>query len=191
MSHEESLRVISNMIQSVKSDFEDDSFYYLIWGWLVFLAATTNFILLKMNIEYAPMVWLLMPLGGIITVLYSRKSNKNKKAKSYVDQFINHTSTAFLVSLFVVLFSMQHLQESTYPMILLLYGIFLYICGSAIEFNPLRIGGIINWFAALLAFNVTFEYQLLILAAAVLGGYIIPGYLLKRKHHNQQELAST
>jgi hypothetical protein len=73
-------------------------------------------------------------------------------------------------------------------MILVLYGIFLYTCGSAIEFNPLRFGGALNWIAALIAFNVSFEIQLLILAGAVLGGYIIPGYLLKRKYSNQQSL---
>ena len=37
MSHEDSLRIIKNMIQSAKNDFEDDSFYYLFWGWLVFV----------------------------------------------------------------------------------------------------------------------------------------------------------
>jgi hypothetical protein len=188
MTHEESLRLIKNMIQSVKSDFEDDSFQYLFWGWLVFSAAIINYTLIQLNNEYASLVWLLMPIGGIVSALHSRKQNKGKKAKSFVEQFINHISTAFLISLTIVLFSMPHLQESCYPMILVLYGIFLYTCGSAIEFNPLRIGGALNWIAALIAFNVSFEIQLLILAGAVLGGYIIPGYLLKRKYSNQQSL---
>jgi hypothetical protein len=74
---------------------------------------------------------------------------------------------------------------------MVLYGIFLYICGSAIEFNPLRIGGVLNWIAAIIAFNVTFDIQLLVLASAVLVGYIIPGYLLKRKYsvHNSTSAA--
>lgn len=188
MTHEESLRLIKNMIQSVKSDFEDDSFQYLFWGWLVFSAAIIHYTLIQLNYEYASLVWLLMPAGGIVSALHSRKQNKGRKAKSFVEQFINHISTAFLISLTIVLFSMPHLQESCYPMILVLYGIFLYTCGSAIEFNPLRFGGALNWIAALIAFNESFEIQLLILAGAVLGGYIIPGYLLKRKYSNQQSL---
>ena len=159
MSHEESLRIIKNMIQSAKNDFEDDSFYYLFWGWLVFIAATTNYILLLMNNASASLVWLLMPLGGVVTAIYARKSNKEKKAKSYVDQFITHASIAFLVSLLIIIFSSPLLQESSYPVIMVLYGIFLYICGSAIEFNPLRIGGVLNWIAAIIAFNVTFDIQ--------------------------------
>jgi Flp pilus assembly protein TadB len=182
MSHEESLRIIKNMIQSAKNDFEDDSFQYLFWGWLVFVAAITHYVLLQMNNEYASFVWILMPIGGIVSALRSRKSNKEKKAKSYVEQFIGHISTAFLVSLCIILFSIPHLQESCYPVILVLYGIFLYVCGSVIEFNPLRIGGALNWIAAIIAFNVTFDIQLLVLASAVLVGYIIPGYLLKRKY---------
>ena len=190
MSHEDSLRIIKNMIQSAKNDFEDDSFYYLFWGWLVFVASISNYVLLLMQYEYASLVWLLMPLGGVGTAIYARKANKEKKAKSYVDQFITHASTAFLVSLSIIIFCSPHLQESSYPVIMVLYGIFLYICGSAIEFTPLRIGGVLNWIAALVAFNVSFDIQLLILAAAVLGGYIIPGYLLKRKYTNQQSLTT-
>ena len=43
------------------------------------------------------------------------------------------------------------------------------------------IGGIVNWLLSILAFFVAYEMQLLILALAVLLGYIVPSYLLRKK----------
>lgn len=122
-----------------------------------------------------------MPLGGIITAVYSSRQKKNVKVKTYVDEFMKYVLIAFLVSLGVVLFSMQKLGLNTYPMVLLVYGLWLFISGGAIKFNPLLVGGIINWIFAIASFFVSFDVQLLFLALAVLLGYIIPGYLLKRK----------
>lgn len=180
-TEKESFDVIIGMIQAAKTNLHDESFYFLLWGWLVFFASLTHFILLKNNVEFAPAVWLLMPLGGIITAVYSSRQKKNVKVKTYVDEFMKYVLIAFLVSLGVVLFSMQKLGLNTYPMVLLVYGLWLFISGGAIKFNPLLVGGIINWIFAIASFFVSFDVQLLFLALAVLLGYIIPGYLLKRK----------
>ena len=76
---------------------------------------------------------------------------------------------------------MKTLGLSTYPLVMLIYGIWLFISGGALKFRPLIIGGIVNWLLGITAFFFAFEMQLLILALAVLLGYIIPGHLLKRK----------
>lgn len=180
-TEKESFDVIIGMIQAAKTNLHDESFYFLLWGWLVFFASLTHFFLLKNNVEFAPAVWMLMPLGGIITAVYSSRQKKNVKVKTYVDEFMKYVLIAFLVSLGVVLFSMQKLGLNTYPMVLLVYGLWLFISGGAIKFNPLLVGGIINWIFAIASFFVSFDVQLLFLALAVLLGYIIPGYLLKRK----------
>jgi len=45
------------------------------------------------------------------------------------------------------------------------------------------IGGIINWALAVIGFYVGFETQLLLLAAAVMFGYIVPGYMLRSRYN--------
>jgi len=67
---------------------------------------------------------------------------------------------------------------------MMVYGIWLFISGGTIRFKPLMIGGIINWILAMAAFFVSFDQQLLLLALAVLLGYIIPSYLFKKKFAN-------
>lgn len=67
---------------------------------------------------------------------------------------------------------------------MVLYGIGLFGSGGILEFKPLIYGGIFCWLCAIAGYEVQNSYQLLVLASAVLGGYIIPGYLLKM---NQQK----
>jgi hypothetical protein len=60
----------------------------------------------------------------------------------------------------------------------------LFLSGGALKFAPLIVGGIFCWICGAAAFCIEKFcgqniYLLLILAAAVLGGYIIPGYMLK------------
>lgn len=181
LTEKESLHLIMSMIQTAKADISDDSFYYLLWGWLVLIASLTHYTLLQFQVDMAPMVWMLMPLGGIITVVYGHKQNKKENRKTFVDEFMKYVLISFLVSLVTVLFFQSKLGLNTYPIILVIYGILLFISGGALKFRPLMIGGVINWTMAIAAFFATFDMQLLCIAAAVLMGYIIPGYLLKRK----------
>lgn len=182
MTEQESLQVIQQMIQSAKQEFHDKSFYYLLWGWLVFIASLGQFVLVSLDSPNSGIVWLLMPIGGVITAIYSRYQKRKQKVKTYYDEFNQHALVAFFVSLLIVLVFMQQLQMNCYPLVMMVYGCWLYISGGALRFRPLIVGGVINWILAVAAFLVDFKLQLLLLAAAVLLGYIIPGYLLKSRY---------
>ena len=101
------------------------------------------------------------------------------------------TSCLLLMALFIVLFFMFRLQLNAYPMVMLVYGIWLFISGGALRFRPLIIGGMLNWALAIVAFFYTFDIQLIILAIAVLGGYIIPGHMLKARHNKNKSRLET
>jgi hypothetical protein len=54
------------------------------------------------------------------------------------------------------------------------------------RFTALKIGGIICWCLSIVAVMVAPVYVLLLLAAAVIAAWIVPGYLLRKKFKNQQ-----
>jgi hypothetical protein len=183
MNSEESIQLIQRMINTAKENIEDESFYYLFWGWLVFTACAMNYILIEISYPHNWIGWMiLMPLGGIVTMIYGYKQEKKKKVHSYINDIMKYVLIAFLVSLLTVLFFMGKLGPATYPLVMIIYGIWLFISGGAIKFKPLIWGGIVNWVLAIAAFFAGFEQQLILLALAVLLGYIIPGHLLKRKY---------
>jgi hypothetical protein len=179
LTQEESLRIIHEMISAAKNDVKADAFIFLLWGWLVFAASLSQFILIKMNVEWNSVPWMLMPLGGLITIIYSIRAGKKDKTKTAVTESLKYTWIAFSAALLIILFfnSMHFLQ--VLPCIMVLYGMGLFLSGAALRFKPLIFGGIFCWICSIAGFEVQNIYQLLILAAAVMGGYIIPGYLLK------------
>ena len=110
---------------------------------------------------------------------YSFMKGKKDRTKTNVTESLKYTWIAFTVALLIILFfnSMNYLQ--VLPIIMALYGMGLFLSGGALRFKPLMIGGIFCWICAVAGFEIQNMYQLLILATAVLGGYIVPGYLLK------------
>jgi len=190
LSGEESLQLIQRMINTAKEELEDSSFYFLLWGWLVFAACLSHYILISLAPDWQGIGWaVLMPLGAIATMVYGIRQGKKQRIQSYVNDLMKYVLIAFLVSLSVVLVFLGKLGLSTYPMVMLIYGIWLFISGGALKFRPLIAGGIINWILGITAFYFSFEIQLLILSLAVLLGYIIPGHMLKNKYQNSAKPA--
>ncbi|MDF2437535.1 MAG: hypothetical protein K0Q95_1911 [Bacteroidota bacterium] len=185
LTQEESLKIIHEMISAAKNDMKADSFIFLLWGWLVFIASISQFILAQIHSVYQSLPWMLMPVGGIVTVVYSIRQGKKDKTKTAVTESLKFTWIAFTVALCIIMFfnSMQFLQ--VLPCIMVLYGMGLFLSGGALQFKPLMYGGIFCWICSIAGFEVQNIWQLLILAAAVLGGYIIPGYLLKSSNRNK------
>ena len=187
LNEAEGLQIIQQMISQAKQHYSDDSFMYLLWGWLVFAASLGHYVLDSAGIANPEMVWLLMPIGGIVSIFYGRYKSKHEKVRTYIDEFNMYVLRAFLVSLLIVLIFMSKLQLNCYPMLMMVYGIWLYVSGGGLRFKPLMFGGIANWILAVAAFFVTFKMQLLLLALAVLVGYIIPGYMLRNRYKGQQK----
>ena len=185
-SPEQSLQLINKMITEVKQALKHNGFFFLLWGWLVFVSAITNYVLIKMNIEQGYFVWLiLMPLGGIVSTIYglTRMKKQKKRAKTFVDRAMGYVWTAFALSLLIILFSGFVVSfEKVYPFVLLIYGIPTFITGGIIKMKLLIFGGIFCWILSVIAFYVTYDVQLLLFAAAITVAYIIPGHLINSNY---------
>ena len=57
----------------------------------------------------------------------------------------------------------------------------MVLLGVIIKFKPLLIGGICCWLLSIMSMFVMYEFQLLLLAPAVIAAWLIPGYLLQQK----------
>jgi hypothetical protein len=178
----ESLQLIQQMIQAAKQDLSDRSFDYLFWGWLVLGAALGNYALLLTGYANPALPWLLMPLGGIIMVVYHYRQEKRRTVRTPVGEFLGFFWTGMCVLLLMIIgFGMTHGWPQAYPLLIALYGLGTFVSGGALRFRPLVYGGAACWLLATAAFMVSFPTQLLLLAAAVVVAYIIPGHLLKAR----------
>ena len=67
------------------------------------------------------------------------------------------------------------------PLLLIFYGLPTFLSGAVLKFSPLMIGGICCWILAIISTFIGHEFQLILIAVAVIAAWLIPGYLLKAK----------
>jgi hypothetical protein len=184
-SPEQSLQLIQSMISKTKQDMSDDSIYFLVWGWITFVACTGQFVL-KTIFQYEKhyIVWTLVLVGIAFSIYQGMKDGKKQKAKTYVGDSMKYLWMGMGISFFVLSMILSKLGWDTvvFPFFILLYGLGTFISGSFIQFKPLIIGGIIAWGLAIGAAYVNYDYQMLFAAAAILFSYIIPAYLLRQRN---------
>ena len=189
LTPEESLVLIRSMIDKTKDSVANDSFYFLLWGWLVFICCISSFVLLT-YFQYPNhyLVWLLMPIGGIISGMYSSRQSKIKRVKTFVEDALKQLWLALGLA-FIVLVIVGAINQHSYNKMLtyyiLLYAIGTFVSGKILQFKPFIIGGLINFGLVIVSILFDNEYQLLIGGLAILTSYIIPGHLLRIKSQKQ------
>jgi hypothetical protein len=175
------LELIARMIQSARKEYNDDSYIYLLWGWAVTLAALIQYVLLRMNSPYYAAGWVVLPVVAVIQVVMQISRKKKNKVTTQADKIISYVWIADGVCMGIVLVSANVMQMSTYPVLMLLYGIGTFISGSIMNFKPMQLGAVCCWALAIPAFRVSFEMQSLLLPLSLILSYIIPGYLLRKR----------
>ncbi|WKK75822.2 hypothetical protein QYS49_31115 [Marivirga salinae] len=178
---EESLNIISEMVNSSKYNLSEDKGIYLMWGYAVAISAIIHYIL-QFHLEFkeAHYVWLSMPVLGVINTVYFARKSKKKKVYTYIDRALSYIWLGFLfVILALLVISPQFGMNVVYPIFMFLYGIATISTAGIIKFKPLAIGGVISVLCGIVAAYLNFEYQILLLAFAIVCSFVIPGHLLK------------
>jgi hypothetical protein len=186
-SPEQSLELIQSMIVKTKSSLGENKIYFLLWGWISFLAILGQFFL-KVVLQYPRhyLVWLVTIPAVIITIIYSARRQKDRAVKTYIGESMSAIWTGIGISFFILSVILSQNDggfSNGWPFFILFYGLGTFISGRLLKFSPLVIGGIFNWLLAVASLFVGFDYQLLIAAAAILTSYIIPGHLLGAKRN--------
>jgi hypothetical protein len=184
---EESLALISSMIDTARNKLADDGFLFIFWGWLVSASALIHFAAIKLGIGYGHFIWLLMPAGGIFTAIYTSRRKKKERVRTYLDSYLGYVWMAFAIALIVTLgFFPVHGIQHTYFFLMLLYGIATFVSGGLLSFRPLVIGSFCAFGCAIASVFFGDTEQLLWITLSVLGSYVIPGHLLRMKFKSQE-----
>jgi hypothetical protein len=192
-SPQKSLELIESMINRAKDRFAEDGSMYLVWGWAVFVMSLSQFILLHF-FDYPRhyLVWLFSWVVMIYQVIYIRKKHRRSQVRTYTDHIIAFVWITFAIVIFLIAFLIGRLTHGDYyihinPILLALYGMPTFLTGVIVRFKPLIIGGIGCWILSVITtFILVYDYQFLMIPAAMLIAWIIPGYLLRAKYKKQQ-----
>jgi hypothetical protein len=179
LTQKESLEIIHAMVQQSRQRVGENGVFYLLWGYAALIAALAHYLLLQAGIQNPWMSWVLMPVAGVLSGIIGYRKSQQATVLTHVDTAMVYLWGAFLIVLITVLsFSGQIGFTGSYPVVILLYGLGTFVSGGILRFKPLIFGGIICWICGIAAMFSAFDVQLLLMAGAILCGYIVPGHLL-------------
>ncbi len=185
LSKEKSLEIIQQMINQAKSNITDNGLGWLLWGTMIFLAALSTYFFIYTNTDNIFLAWNVFGIFTIVMLSYEFLKPKKKKVRTYVDDLLRLVDIGFTICLFTIIFSINFAVSANagFGFFLMIFAFQMLLKGGAIKSRPLMIGAAVNWLGAIAMFiNKDFKYDMLIMAAAVLIGYIIPGFLLWQQY---------
>ncbi len=182
-SAHESLQLIESMIQQTKGKVSRSSFYFLLWGWVIALCNFAMYYLLNFSDQpqYAPAVWMLCIPAWIATMIHGRRQEQAAGVSTHLDQINKWLWICLAITITPVWIFGAKINWMITPLILMPVGAATFLSGIIIRFRPLLLGGIIFWVAAVGSYFVGMDEQYLVGGAAIILGYVLPGYLLKHQ----------
>lgn len=186
-SPQQSLALIHSMIGKAQQRMSDKSVYFLLWGWITFVAFCLQF-LLKHVLEFDKhyLVWIIVIPGVILTVYLGSNDRKKHHVSSYIGDSIRYLWTGMGITFFVLSWIVNKAGWGTsiYPFYIMLYGLGTFVSGSILRFRPLIIGGLLAFGIAIVASYLSYDYQMLAGALSILVSYIIPAHMLRARNQS-------
>lgn len=187
MKAEESLLLISDVIEKTKARFEQNGTVYLVWGILLTLASTAQFILLQMerwDIHYYPYMFAL--LGWVYMFWYYSKAENRTKSRNIISRVINSVWIFVGINSGLLGFLMgASLRENLIPVILILVSVGVIVTGAALKNRLVFFAGIFCNVAGFVAFWLDFIYQPLLTSIVYLIVLVIPGYIFAKNNRRK------
>ena len=185
MSEQESLRLIQQMINMAKHEQKDDGKGWILWGWLLFFASMLTYINIYTKWFDTWTFWNIFGLLSLALVLFEIIRyvffKKQTPVKTYTGELFQKLNGGFFISIMFIIVAMNTGGLSPmkgFPLLVGLYAFWILIYGTALDFRPSIIAAYLTWALGLAAMFVkSFEWVMLLHAAAVVVGYIIPGYI--------------
>ena len=189
LSEQESFLIIQQMIQTAKQEQKDDGLGWIIWGWLLFAASVLTWFNMKFEWFSDYLFWNIAGALAILMIGYEMTGKyffkRKQKVKTYTNDLFQRLNGGFFIFLLMIIVSINVGVPPVkgFALLLGLYGFWILIYGTALNFMPSVIGAFVCWgfgFGALFVKDHHFDVTMILHGLAVLSGYIIPGHLANR-----------
>jgi hypothetical protein len=191
-NEQESLQLITTMINKAKSDFVETGISAIMWGSIITICALVEFASYFFSIPWADDIWWLTFVAVVPQIIISARERRRAKFRTYYSDamggiWISFAITMFLLSFYVNAIQVPFSQLHGETLFLIVYGIPTFASGFTRRFTPMIIGGIACWLFAILAFYTAYPYTMLYYVAAAQLAWFIPGFILQRRYQQAKK----
>jgi hypothetical protein len=181
LTTEQSLEIITKMINQAKGNVKRSSIYLILWGLTIAVANLGVFILMWQDYPRPYLVWLVTIPAWIATIYISYKQSKSAMVTSHLDRINAFLWYSYGVVIFAIVIFGFKINYQLNPVILLFSAVPAFVSGTIIKFRPLAIGGVLFAIFGVICFLAQGPWQYLIGAIAVTTGHLVPGLMLRTK----------
>lgn len=183
LSPEQSLDIINNAISQTRENLREHSYGFVFWGWLVTITSIVNYAFILFDFtEHLRFLWPVSMLGGIIySIIYYRKRDSKRLYETHLDAHLSNIWRSIFIGFALAFFFSYKFNVSPTALMLAISGIGTLATGLSMKFKPLIIGALCLFIFAIASVYITGKENLLINAAGLMSGYVIPGHMLRKK----------
>ncbi len=188
----EELKIIKQMIDNTRTVTANSWIFLLLWGWLGFANCILTYILIYIEqYAYISQLWTIsVIIGFIVSFVIGIKMGRKKRIVSYTDHAVSNLWMACGIAFFLLGVVAPNVgildKDNIAPVLSVIGGVGIFVTGQIIDWNVLRISGVLWWLAAVLMMFTHPHLHTLILGVVIIPGYLIPGYLLRKEFKNSK-----
>lgn len=180
LSPQQSLDLIQSMIRQAQGNMSNNSFYFILWGWVVVVANFGMYFMIQFtDIQNPHFIWLIAIPAWAITMIHGSRQGRKERKTSHLDRVNMWLWVGYGICLLPVITFMSRLNFQVSPLILIITALPTFVTGIMLKFKPLILGGVSFYIFGIICFMMSPVNQFLIGGIAIACGYLIPGYLLK------------
>ncbi len=205
MTEQESLQLISQMINKAKNNFHESGVGPILWGTIITVCSLVTYFQIKFHFDLPFDIWILTVAAIAPQLIIVSRERKRQKVRSYDDITMDYIWMTFGISIFLLVTINNVIITKLAPVFnayvelkgampdenysgfstsffLLLYGFPTIITGGSRHFKPMLFGGIFCWIACVISLFTKSDIDMLLLAASAILAWLIPGILLRKKY---------
>ncbi|MGD2295015.1 MAG: hypothetical protein PVF22_04180 [Candidatus Aminicenantes bacterium] len=181
----EEIQLIKEMIEKTKHTAADYWKLFFCWGLVGILGVTVMYMLVLFEkYEWIWINWIgFIGIGVIYTVLFVIRTEKKQRIKTYTYTSISHLSFACGISFLLCGFAFPLSGLYEYGLIPVLIsvvaGIYAFALGGIIEWNLLKVCGVIWWLGSAGMIFIDPDYRAILFVPLLILGYLIPGFIFR------------
>jgi hypothetical protein len=179
-TNEQRIRLIDEMINKAKFNFAQGSFYFILWGVLLIISSIVELYLQTTSYaQWSTLPWgIVGVIGGVTSGIYGAKKAAQEPS-THLEKVYAAVWMTYFATLALMIVSLVYNSLNPTAFILILTGLPAFFSGIVLNFNPLKIGGIVFWMLGVLGVFVFPQYSSLLFILSMMIGYIYPGIKMK------------
>lgn len=212
MTEQESLRLITDMIQKSKASVHERGTSAILWGTVTAIAGLLSFAQEYFRFSIGFDIWLIVFFAIVPQIYISIKESRQRTVTNHHDKAVDTIWMVYGISIAAISFYKnvvpsvtQHLFAarqldlnkaipvhiySASSIFLVLYAIPTLATGLITKFKPMIIGGITSYVLFIISCYTPTMWDMLLLGIAGLCNWLIPGLMLRKMYLTEKASAN-